>query len=262
MKPIANVYAEAVRKHFKVFYANWEPGVPISLGDYGYLKEDIFVPMGNLVDDFVEFQNNFLKIITDPTKDHKEFKSESGIDVNFLPEGTVNIQGTTLAKALLEIQFSTENAVYFNALGCTTSRISNKVKLGETLETLINKRQWEKRFCVVTDLVVADKAIIAISNSNSSGISFDVSSPLMQQIDIADANVKLNLKTEKNIGYKIPANEGLMLLIGLCKFKSSFMFKFPKFEPKLGLMQKFSIDFEALEKEEILSFVQLGEDEL
>lgn len=170
MSSIATVYSNAVKKHFKTFFTNWEPGVPLALGDYGYLEDNIFIPIGKITDDYPEIGDTFLKFTFNPSKNHEEFKSGSGIEVKLEPGVSMSVKGVALAKAVLNINFSSENQVYFNAIGCKTTRITNKAMLGYSLEPLMTEGRWKKEFCVVTDLVEADKVLIAISNSNSSGI--------------------------------------------------------------------------------------------
>jgi hypothetical protein len=79
---IADLYLDQLKKHFKIFYANWVLGGPIKLGDYGIIQGNIFIPIGNFEDDFPnEFPSNTIQIAQDPTKDQKEFKSERGVEV-------------------------------------------------------------------------------------------------------------------------------------------------------------------------------------
>lgn len=239
MRHIANLYADEVKKHFKVLYANWEPGGPIELGDYGIMDGNIFIPMGKLKNDFTEFSGNAILISTDTSNDQKEFKSESGVEVNLLAKGTVNSLGTTLAKATLEIKFSNKDSIFFNAAGCTTTRISNKSKIGETLKQLLKNGKWQKEYCVVTDLVKAGKTIVAISQSNNSGISFEADSPAIEKINLADASVKFNLTSEKSIGYKVDATAGMDILIGLCKIKNAFIWWGDgDFKPKTAMLSE------------------------
>jgi len=231
MSKIANIYSDAIKSHFKVLYANWEPGTPIELGDYGNMDGNLFIPMGKLKNDFPAFKKVLLQTTSDIKKDNKEFKSESGVQVNLLPKGALSVQGAVLAKATLDIKFAGKHIVYFNAIGCTNTRITNKAKLGEKLIELYNKKKWNKNYYVVTDLVEADKAIIAISNSSDSGISFEAESPLLKKINLSDASIKLDLKMEKDIGYKVPADEGLILLIGLCKIETHLFSSEKEFKP-------------------------------
>lgn len=267
MSSIANLYTDEVKKHFKVLYANWIPGSPIELGDYGIMEGNIFIPVGKLKNDFNEFQGDVIQINADPLKDHNEFISESGVEVSFGAKGSVNSAGTTLAKATLEIKFSNKNSIFFNAAECTTTRITNKAKVGEILKELLKNERWQKEYCVVTDLVKAGKTIVAISQSNNSGISFEADSPAIEKINLGDASVKFNLTSERSIGYKVDAVEGLDLLMGLCKIKNPFLWWGGGFKPKTFMLSdtmKFRIENTAAIKTEDsiddLIFGQLGMD--
>lgn len=223
MSNVAELYAQQLKKHFKILFANWEPGTPLRLGDYGILVGgNIFVPQGNLQADFTEFSGDAIKTVTDSTKDQKEFKSESGVEVSFNAKGSLNPQGVELAKASLEIKFSSESSVFFNAAECETIRIANKVEVGDKLRQLLKNRKWDKRYCVVTDLVLSGKTIVAISQSKDSSISFEAESPEIEKINLGDASLKLNLTSNKDIGYKVDAKDGLVVLIGLSKIKNPF----------------------------------------
>ncbi len=267
MSKIASLYSDEVKKHFKVLYANWEPGGPIELGDYGIMDGNIFIPMGKLKVDFPEFSGNIIQIAPDPTKDQKEFKSESGVEVNLAAKGSVSPAGVTLAKAALEIKFSSKDSIFFNAAGCTTTRITNKAKVGEILKQLLKNGKWQKEYCVVTDLVEAGKTVIAISQSNNSAISFEADSPSIEKIDLADASIKFNLTSEKSIGYKVDADDGLIILIGLCKIKNPFLWWGGDFKPRTLRMTE-SMEFRienahGIKTEgsvEELIFGQLGKD--
>jgi len=245
MSNIASLYSDEVKKNFKVLYANWEPGGPIELGDYGLMDGNIFIPQGKLKNDFPEFAGNVIQITPDPTKDQKEFKSESGVEVNLLSKGSVSESGTTLIKASLEVKFSNKDSIFFNAADCTTTRITNKAKIGEILKQLLKDRKWQKEYCVVTDLVEAGRTIIAISQSNNSGISFEADSPTVEKINLADAGIKINITSERSIGYKVDAAEGLFILFGLCKIKNPFLWWGGDFNPRTLLMtdsMKFKIE--------------------
>jgi len=270
MSRIANLYSNEVKQQFKVLYANWEPGGPINLGDYGSMAGNIFIPQGNLQQDFPEFHDVVIKILEDPLKDQKEFISEGGVDVNLSAKGTVNIEGVTV-KASLDINFSHKDSIFFNAAECSTTRISNKAKIGEVLKEIMKKKdgRWLKEYCVVTDLVTAGRTIIAISASDNSGISFAADSPAIENINLADASVKLGLTSQRSIGYKVEAVEGLIILLGLCKMKNPFLWWGGGFTPRTLKMTNTMInkieDSPGIETEKSaddLIFGQLGKEEL
>jgi hypothetical protein len=266
MSNIASLYSNEVKKNFKVLYANWEPGGPLELGDYGVMEGSIFIPMGKLKQDFSEFQGNTIKIHQDPTKDQKNFKSEKGVDVNINSKGTLNSAGIPLAKAELEIKFSSKNSIFFNAAECTTNRISNKAQIGKILKKLLKEKKWEKEYCVVTDLVTAGKTILAISESNNSNISFKASSDEIESINLADASIGLDFKSETSIGYRVDAVEGLDILIGLCKIKNPFLWWDGGFKPKFKMNEsmKYKIEntsgIKTEDDSEDLIFGQMGKE--
>lgn len=267
MASIAKLYSDEIKKHFRVLYANWEPGGPIELGDYGIMDGNIFIPIGKLKEDFPEFAGKMINTTPDPTKDLKEFKSESGVEVNLLAKGSLNTSGAKLAKATLEIKFSKKDSIFFNAAECTTTRITNKAKVGEKLKDLMKQGKWNKEYCVVTDLVKAGRTIIAISQSDSSGISFEVSSSAIEKINLADASIELNITSEKSIGYKVDATDGMYILMGLCKIKNPFLWLGGGFLPKTTMMTE-SMEFKIENTSGIrtedsvdeLIFAQMGKD--
>jgi|GEM_PF-615036 len=222
MSKMAHLYSDEVKKNFEVLYANWEPGGPVELGDYGFMNGNIFIPHGKLKNDFTEFDGEMIQYSTDTTKDLKEFKSDGGVEVNLVPKGSVNMNGIAVVKACLDIRFSKTDSVYFHAANCTTTRISNKAKIGEVLKQLYKEGKWDNDYYVVTDLVQAGRTIIAISQDKNSGISFEADSPLIEKINMSDAAIKLNISSEKSIGYKVDAAEGLAILLGLCKLRKTF----------------------------------------
>lgn len=224
MSSTANLYADEVKKHFRTLFANWEPGTELRLGDYGTLHGNLFVPEGNLEEDFPDnFPQDFLIIRKDETNDHKEFRSESGVDVTFSAKGSIGAAGVPLAKATLEVQFGQKDAIFFDAADCRTERISNKAKVGEVLAELYARDEWESKYCVVTDLVIAGRTILAISQSDSASITIEASSDQVAQIDLSDADVKVGFTSVRSIGYKVEAKQGLHLLMGLCQYKGGFL---------------------------------------
>lgn len=224
MSSTANLYTNEVKKHFKTLYANWEPGGQLRLGDYGTLEGNAFVPKGNLEEDYPQdFPKDFIIIRPDDTEDHKEFKSESGVDVTLNAKGSIGVAGVPLAKANIEVKFGKKDAIFFDAAGCTTERISNKARVGEVLEKLHKKKLWKSKYCVVTDLVKAGRTIIAISESASSSITIEASSDKVAQVNLADVKTSVGFTSLKSIGYKVDAEKGLFLLMGLCQYKTGFL---------------------------------------
>src|SRR5690606_21164573 len=120
---IAKLYSREVKRNFKVLFANWLPGSPIELGDYGIMRGDIFVPMGKLKNDFPEVAGDVIQPELDSTREHKEVKSGDGIEVRFSPRGSITAGAALLAKASLEVALSRDNSVLFSPAEGRTTRI-------------------------------------------------------------------------------------------------------------------------------------------
>lgn len=255
------IYTKQVKENFRTLWANWEPGNPIKLGDFGIMENKIFVFMGNIKDFGITFKTR-----TDDTSDHKFFTSKEGVSYSLNAKADVPVAGVINAKAGLEISFSKENSIFFNAAECKTHMIENKHNLGIELQKLKQQKKWPRRYVAVTDIIVSEKAIIAISGSNNSKINFEAKAPEIEAIDLADASLNLGVTHEESIGYKVDGKEGLVLLLGLCKFQSRFLSSNDKFKPFKSTVNPMMIsamqdtdDFQTEESEDDLYFGQYAQ---
>lgn len=65
---LADLYSNEFKSNVKILYANWDPGGPIELGDYGILNGNIFIPVRKLRNDFPEFNAAEAQLPESPTK--------------------------------------------------------------------------------------------------------------------------------------------------------------------------------------------------
>ena len=228
---LSNVYCDVVKNHFRIYYANWLPAKTLDLGDYGMLQGNIFIKLGNVKNDFLELKGAVIQEFTEQSKNHYEFTSSRDVEIKTTAKGTVGNIGIT-ANATLGIQFHSENSVFFNAAECTTKFISNKAEIGKIIMNLYRENRWRFNYVLVTDIIKAGRTLIAISSAENSSISFEASSPNISHIDLANASLGLSITSESNIGFKVVSEDGLDLLMGLCKVKNSFPpFTSPEFKP-------------------------------
>jgi len=227
---IAKVYADTVKKNQRVLYGVWEPGFPVKLGDYGIMNGNIFVQIGN-ISELHDLKSLTIKTRKDDTKDEKFFTSQHGVEFTLNPKGSGVINGVE-TNASIDISFSKENSIFFNAAECAYEMIENKYELGRRLLDIHRKSKetWRREFVVVTDLVVSKRALILISTASDYAISFeaDAKTPI---IDLAKASIGLTLKSQKSSGYKVVTEEGLIPLVGLSKIQPSFLWFGGNFKP-------------------------------
>ena len=225
---MSQIYADAVYDNLRPLFANWEPMRPVELGDFGLMDSKSFLHLGNISTYNIPFT-----VRSSPTKDHKSFASRGSVSISTHAKGSFPINGIVNAKATLEINFSKDEAVFFNAADCSYQMIDNKVALGEQIMKRFNVGDWKRGWVVVTDLIQAGSTTVAISGANNSKLLLEAAGNV-EQIDLASASVGLNVKTSTNVGYQIISKAGLVPLIGLCKIRSRFRI-FNTFTPHVGL---------------------------
>ncbi len=215
MATIAQIYTSALYRNFKPLYANWDPDQPIQLGSFGLLRGRTYTPLG-------QFDNAaLLKEVTNPNPSQKTFASRGGTQVTFHAAGSAPAGGIALANAAVEIGFSSEDAVFFNAADCKFSSVADKVKLGKEIMKRYRDKSWEREWVIVTDLIRAGSTTIVVSGSTNASILLEATGGV-QQINLADASLKLSVRNSRNVGYQTVSKEGVVPLIGLCKVQWKF----------------------------------------
>lgn len=225
MNSIVKIYTDAVYENLKPLYANWEPSKPIQLGDFGILNDRTFIFLGNIGDVGLTFTER-----ADTNKDQKFFASQDSVEVKFNAKGSIPLSGVVNAKASLEVNFSNQQAVFFNAADCAYSMIANKVVLGKAVMAKYENGEWQREWVLVTDVIKAGATTLAISGGHSASIVFEATGDV-ERINLADASLGLAVKSASNVGYQVVAEKGLIPLLGLCKIQSSFLWFNDKFKP-------------------------------
>ena len=206
------VYRRAIRRNLKPYFANWMPGDPVNLGDYGYFRNGIFQYVGNIREDFeIAFE-----VYEDPTGSDLEFDANGSVDVNI----DTGADAPELGKATLKLGFNGSWNVFFQALDTRTNRIGNKRAVGDAIENLYSQGKWERRFVLVTDVVNAGRTIAGVSSEGGAELEFSAKGEVPINI-LGDASVDLSIARTSKIGYKINTN-GAQILLGLCKIKGRF----------------------------------------
>ncbi|MBU4566449.1 MAG: hypothetical protein KMY53_05935 [Desulfarculus sp.] len=224
MASIVDIYAGEVHRNLKPLYANWDPGRQARLGDVGILKDDVFIHVTSLDNLGVSFNTR-----DDPASDHKFFISQNGSKVTSHAKGSLDANGIAFVNAALEVEFTSDKAVMFNAADCSYSMIDDKNKLGQEVMDLYKNKKWKKKWVVITDLITSGSTTLAISGGSTSSIVFQATGNV-QQIDLADASLGLSVAKSQQIGYQLVASHGLTPLFGLCKIQSNFWYG-NQFEP-------------------------------
>jgi hypothetical protein len=206
---IEHVYTSAVHRHFNTLFANWQPIAPISLGDFGTLRGSLFQPLGNIAKFGVAWKSILRKADA-----HYNFVSSKSVSVMLRAAG----QAGPSAKARLEVGFGRKNGVYLDAAGCSYRMISDKHGLGNSLRDALG---FNSDWAVVTDLIVAKRSVIAVSEAAGANVVLEATGSV-PAINMANAEVGLSAVVQQDIGLLVGGKRGLTPLIGLSAFRKRF----------------------------------------
>lgn len=210
-------YTNEMKKKFG-YYATWNPGVPLKLGDIGTFNDNVFTRLSNLADRGIEFE-----VRPDETKTPLEHNSEGSVSVTTKLSGTVAPQGSVLTNldAGIIVEFSKENSTLFKANNTTSPSIKDTITLGEQVLKLYREGKWNKNWVIITELVEAENATVIISNNSNSKIELKANANIdAPTFDIADAEFKFSTQFSKGLETKIISAEGLTPLFKVMGMKT------------------------------------------
>lgn len=232
-------YCKELRKNLK-YHAAWLPNSKFELGDYGTLSDEVFSRIGNI------------KNLGIPIKS----RVNANLSLQFSSQGTTSVQIAPNASiagthAGLKINFSKKNGVFFYTKGNTRS-VQNYKEFSDKLLDLWKNEKWDLNHHVVTEIANSKSTTSIISSDSGASIELEASSPSIPSIDIANLDLKLNVKSEKSIHTKIITDGITTPLFRLSALMQSFADKIRGNDPKVG--------FKALEAPSSpkLAFMQLS----
>lgn len=217
MAEIWEVYTDEVYKHLKPLYATWEPGMTLKLGYFGVMEDHMFMHRGNIFDIIRGTGESVdLEVVKDEKKDHRTFSSQATSEFLVYAQGEADVTGVVQAKAGIDIGFSSDRGVFFNAAECVYDMFADKIKLEKIILKLLEGRHWRKDWVIVTDIVRAGATTVVISSGKKSSIKLEVGADV-PKINLADASLKLGISRQEKIGYTVVSAEGMFPLIGLAQ---------------------------------------------
>ena len=177
---IAGQYMNEMHEEFH-YYATWEPGTPLSIGDVGVLNHNEFNREANLDDLNIKYQ-----VLRDPSSNPLRYVSKGNTSIMTKIAGEANIpgvKGLKVADAGVVINFKKEKGVAFEALGVTHQTIKNIIALKQDIINAYKEKKWQKEWVVITDLISAKSATVLISKAA------DASVELHAKADVPDLSI-------------------------------------------------------------------------
>ena len=167
MTSMANAYADSIHNEWGPIYAVWPPESSFQLGDYGILKDSLMIKkLGNISKDF----SIKIKSLKEERADKFTYTSKGSVGIKYVTKGEIGSGDLKTAKAGIEVEFSKENAIFFNASGCNSYSIENRSRVSEELVTLYRQKKWNADHIVIDKIFAVAGSIIVFSSGNIGSI--------------------------------------------------------------------------------------------
>lgn len=164
---------------------------------------------------------------SDPDGDPYIFSSRRTVKIDADFGGQGNIAAGTNAEGSLTASFESEGSVYFAAIDCATTRITNLDQIQVDLEQHTNQIVWNETF-LVTSVTVAKKALIMQSSTKSASLNVagDVKGLVTRSGADISANAEIGVRNFKESSFIKPWSDNVTVFIGLHRFtKNTFGFQ-------------------------------------
>lgn len=217
MKGPRTQYTREMHRKFG-YYATWEPNRPLSLGDVGIFRKNVFTRISSLANFGITFE-----VVPDDTPGDLGYNSQGGVTISSKLSGSLPAAGSVLteADAGISVDFNNENAVLFKANKTLTSSIDDIIGLGKKIFELFKQGKWNKDWTIITELVNADTATILISNKSDGKIELKATANVnAPDFDIADAEFNFMPAFSRGLETKIIAEKGITPLFKVMGIKS------------------------------------------
>ena len=229
------IFRNSFRKHFTNHEANYPPTTPIAIGDFGEMRNGYFVRLGNIKNSFgLDYS-----ILGDDDPTYEQFKSEGSVEVNFKAKGDIAAGGVPIAKAQVELKFTSDKSFFFSSAEVRYLQMDNLYEIGQKLVELYDNDTWKKRFVLVSRVLEGRNTVIVISGSSGAHVMIEAETGEIPNVDLANANGKIGFKSSSNLSYQIIAPGNLQIGFGLSRVYNP-IFNKPVFKTRETMSHTFA----------------------
>lgn len=198
-------YITEIKNQFD-YLAAWPPGNQVKIGDVGLMDHNRFWRLTTL--DTLGIR---LETRADDSRQTLKYATKASVTCAFKASGRAPVAGSVLtnAEAGFTVEFAGQNALLFEALGCSKESVLDQPGLGDQLLGLYRGGRWNKAWHVVLEVMHADSASVLISSSSNSKLELAAKGDLATTISIADATAQLQVVYSRDMQTSIVAERGL-----------------------------------------------------
>lgn len=186
------IYTQAFRNNFTGFFPSPFPFLDIEVGDYGTLKNDFFIRLGNIWSDYnIDISKNL--------KQSKKTQYESfSIGAKKSVYADLGGQISNNTGANLKIEFSQNEGVFFETNLVSRTEFESIRSVQNAIETLYKDQKWEKGFVLVSAIEKSKNTILAVSSQANSEVILQSTLTTEELSKLTQTNISTSLITSSN----------------------------------------------------------------
>lgn len=210
-KGIVDIYQEQVRTNWDL-RANWPPGSPLDIGDYGTLDNGVFKRIGNIKDDYkIKF-----RVKKDPAgTDIDKFCSSKAHNIDLKIKADASGAGVPLATGM-SIKFADRNVVFIDARDCRYDSIVGAPEVNLSIIKASEAGTWDLDYYYVTRVMRARQATVIITMDKNATIDLDLEASTPIPVSkFMPSMPGLTSSNVTNIGFKEIGKAGMALMMDL-----------------------------------------------
>jgi hypothetical protein len=202
-------YSRELRRRFGL-WPTWLPDAKIAAGDYGRVEKGVFVREGSVTELGVMLELG---------------ESRSTSDQLFASEGVrhVLIDGAATEAAgiavKVRIEFGRSLGVFVGLHKCREERVADVLNLAAQLDDLRGAGRWASGCCVVTAVVRAESALIAVGGDSGGLLDLAATVPAPDLLTLLGGQIRI--AGEAGVGYRSLLGAGCTPLSRLSRLSSA-----------------------------------------
>jgi hypothetical protein len=228
---LAARYSRELRSAFGL-WPTWLPDARIAVGDFGEIRGGVFERKGALED--LGAEDRVRSRLAKATANH--VFASTGVRQSVATVDASNVG----SRAVASIEFGRSFGVLVLLSQCCERRVDDMAHAGHTIGELADRGVWDHGWCLVTGVVEADAALVAVSSGQGAKLELGLPSAAGALIDHLQGG--LQVTSESGLAYRSTIGMACTPLFRLTRLAGVH-----ELAPRGGTMRPSLLDVDATE---------------
>jgi len=201
-------YSKELRGKFGL-WPTWLPDAPLVVGDFGRVEKGVFLREGHIGDLGVGLQT------AEPQAHSDQLFASRGVRHVLLDGG---MSEATAGTARARIDFGRGFGVFVALRKCREERAADMITLANQMARCKEDGRWTDRHCLVTSVMKAQSALIAIDSDGGGSLELTANAPASDLLTLLGGEAKI--ASESSVGYRSLVSAGCTPLLRLSRLSA------------------------------------------